>query len=134
MLILAAGSSAGEFSHKKHRELKLACVTCHPTAAKSERAGFPPMAVCVSCHDPVPGGIEKIPSKRVYRVADFVIFSHRRHTAKDAGGIECARCHGPVYERQTLTAEVEHTMKACIACHRETKASIVCTACHELGQ
>ncbi|MEZ5355476.1 MAG: cytochrome c3 family protein [Bryobacteraceae bacterium] len=122
------------FSHKKHGELKLACVTCHSTVAKGERAGFPKLAVCQGCHDPVPGGVEKIPSQRVYRLADFVIFSHARHTAKDAGKIECARCHGAVEARDTLVAEVEHTMKACIACHRETKASVACTACHELGQ
>ena len=131
--ILAAGC-AGEFSHKKHAGLKLACVTCHPAAAKAERAGFPKLATCEGCHSPVPGGGAAIPSKRVYRLADFVIFSHARHTAKEAGAVECARCHGPVYERDTLTAEVEHTMKACMECHRESKASLACVACHELGQ
>ncbi|MEZ5403862.1 MAG: cytochrome c3 family protein [Bryobacteraceae bacterium] len=132
LFALVAGGAS--FSHKKHSDLKLACVTCHATALKSVRAGFPNLAVCQGCHDPVPGGIDTIPSTRVYRLADFVIFSHARHTAKEAGAVECARCHGPVYEREALTAEVEHSMKACIACHRERKAAVNCVACHELGQ
>jgi hypothetical protein len=72
-----------------------------------------------------------VPSKRVYKLADFVVFSHARHAAAK---VECGRCHGPVYEREQLTAEVSHSMKACVDCHKQTKATIVCTACHELGQ
>jgi len=72
-----------------------------------------------------------IPSRRVYKLPDFVVFSHAKHLVAK---VECARCHGPVNERDRLTLEVEHTMKACVDCHRQTKATIVCTACHELGQ
>jgi hypothetical protein len=35
---------------------------------------------------------------------------------------------------EPLEAEVEHTMKACMDCHRERKATLTCAACHELGQ
>jgi hypothetical protein len=39
-----------------------------------------------------------------------------------------------VYERETLSAEVDHSMKSCVDCHRETKAAVTCTVCHELSQ
>jgi hypothetical protein len=65
----------------------------------------------------------------VYKVADFVIFPHMRH-AKTG----CASCHGAVDERDALKVEVKPTMKACVDCHRAEKATLVCNACHELGQ
>jgi hypothetical protein len=133
-LLFVAIASGGGFSHKRHSELKLACVTCHATAMKSERAGFPKAAVCQGCHEWTPEEIGKIPSQRVYQLRDFMIFSHARHAGKEAAAVECARCHGPVYERDALVAEVEHTMKSCMACHKESKATVACVACHELGQ
>lgn len=73
----------------------------------------------------------QFPSQRIYRLADYVFFSHARH---GAAKVDCARCHGPVYERAVLAKEVDHSMKACIDCHKQNKATVVCTACHELGQ
>jgi hypothetical protein len=60
-----------------------------------------------------------------------VFFGHSKHVNAQ---VDCERCHGPVYERAVLTKEVDHSMKACIGCHKERKATLVCTACHELGQ
>jgi formate-dependent nitrite reductase cytochrome c552 subunit len=75
--------------------------------------------------------IASIPTKRVYKLPDFVIFSHARHlNAK----IDCVRCHGPVQERDRVDLEVDHSMKACLNCHRQSKATVVCLSCHELGQ
>jgi hypothetical protein len=34
----------------------------------------------------------------------------------------------------TVTLEVPPKMKMCVDCHRETKASIECFICHEIGQ
>jgi len=106
--------------------LKLDCVACHSAAAKGDRAGFPVPAQCSSCHA---GRTFRIPSRRVYLLADYVIFSHARHTRAD-----CASCHGPVNDRDRLTAEVSYSMKACMDCHRTHKATLTCNACHELGQ
>jgi hypothetical protein len=139
---------AGEvpFSHKKHQSLKIECSFCHATVEKSERAGFPAAQKCMVCHAQLPKsspGLEALaatastsdakpfPTQRVYRLPDFVFFSHGRHrTAK----VECAACHGPVMERETLTREVPTTMKTCVDCHRASHASITCTICHELSQ
>lgn len=63
---------------------------------------------------------------------DFIFFSHVRHVS-DAK-VECARCHGDVTKADTVTLEVEHTMRSCMDCHRERKATNECNVCHELGQ
>lgn len=56
---------------------------------------------------------------------DFVWFSHQRHRQ-----IDCGRCHGPVWERDVITREVNHSMKFCRSCHVETGAKVVCGTCH----
>jgi hypothetical protein len=117
---------------------------CHPNAAKAERATLPAAAQCMACHSSVSkdspdirklAALHKegkpIPWKRVYRLPDFVFFSHATHV--DAR-IACAECHGPVEQRDTLAAEVVHNMKTCMACHSARSASNKCHVCHELGQ
>ena len=71
-------------------------------------------------------------AKKVYRLPDFVLFSHSRH--KDAK-VECAACHGDVAVIGRVEAVFRATnMKACVDCHKSRNATVVCTACHELGQ
>jgi hypothetical protein len=71
----------------------------------------------------MPASMREIPSRPVQKLPDFVFFSHARHVS---GKVECATCHAAF--------EVRYTMKACVDCHRQAKATLVCTACHELGQ
>ena len=127
------------FSHKRHETLKLACTTCHEHATKAERAGFPAAEKCLVCHQRDGDGraglagevLDHIPSQQLYKLPDFVFFSHARHgTAK----VECRSCHGDVAARDVLELDHPPTMKACIECHRAKKAAIGCTTCHELGQ
>ncbi len=131
MTVLAAGETV-VFSHKRHAPLKMDCVACHATAAVAERAGFPAAVKCLACHPEKADALRSpFPSRRVYKLADFVIFSHARHIA---AGTNCQTCHGPVQERDLLRAEVSHSMKACMGCHKVRRASLTCTACHELSQ
>jgi hypothetical protein len=65
------------------------------------------------------------PREQVYEMPDFVWFSHQRHRQ-----IDCGRCHGPVWERDVITREVNHSMKFCRSCHVETGAKVVCGTCH----
>jgi c(7)-type cytochrome triheme protein len=65
----------------------------------------------------------------VYRLPEFVYFSHRVHTAK--AGVSCETCHGPVRERDVIAKEVVLNMRACMACHTEKKARNDCSTCHE---
>jgi hypothetical protein len=71
------------------------------------------------------------PSKRTYQVPDFVFFSHAKHTAAK---VECASCHGMVYETELAKPATLPRMDACVDCHKSRGATIVCTACHELSQ
>jgi c(7)-type cytochrome triheme protein len=103
--------------------------------------GFPATSFCMSCHQTVKAEsphIQKmaaiakekqpIPWVRVYRIPNYVYFSHRVHTA---AGATCEACHGPVRERDVITKEVVHNMSSCMACHAAKKARNDCTACHE---
>ncbi len=69
--------------------------------------------------------------QRVYRIPDFVFFSHARHKK---AAVDCAQCHGPVYADDARQAFLPATMKACVDCHKASKASVSCTICHELNQ
>lgn len=113
------------FSHQKHAPLKMECTGCH-TGAK-ERMGFPAAAKCQVCHK---DWSAKIPSQRVYKVRDFVFFSHAAHKAK----VDCTECHGDVWSEPALKVFRPVTMIACVECHKERKATEACNACHELGQ
>ncbi len=120
----------GSFSHKQHAAFKMKCASCHTTAEKEEHAGFPAVSTqCKACHTRIAD--RELPTVRVYRLADFVIFSHARHTA---GKVGCATCHGDVSVASGMKIERPITMLGCVNCHKEYKATIVCTACHELGQ
>ena len=69
-----------------------------------------------------------VPWRRLYRIPDYVYFSHKDHLAK---GATCETCHGPVHERDVLRKEKETSMAACMKCHRAQKASLSCNYCHE---
>ena len=122
----------------------MACNVCHPKAAGTARAGLPAASQCMLCHENLKKGspaIRKlagyakenkpVPWVRIYRIPDYVFFSHAKHvTAK----VECADCHGPVEQREVLTKEIPTDMKTCLDCHRSRGASVQCNLCHELGQ
>ncbi len=106
---------------------------------RAERAAFPKTEVCLTCHKRdgegragIPGTvIDNIPSKRIYKLPDFVFFSHATH---GAAKITCENCHGKVYEMDAIRIERHTTMRACIGCHKENNAPVTCTTCHELNQ
>jgi hypothetical protein len=143
-LPLSVAPQPVRFSHKGHAAAQLKCADCHPTAQREERAGIPQAGQCMVCHatiqkdSPAVREIaryaarkETIPWVRVYRVRDFVFFSHAVHTK---AALDCQTCHGPVAEREVLQKEVSTGMRACVECHRARKAPLDCSRCHELGQ
>lgn len=116
------------FSHKKHAPLKMACVTCHTGAEAKDRSGFPAATLCQTCHREFNA---KLPSQRVYKLADFVLFSHTVHAK---AGAQCTTCHGDVWQQEALAVFRSLKMASCVECHKEKHATEACTACHELGQ
>jgi hypothetical protein len=131
------------FSHKKHSAAGMKCHNCHPGAARQEQAGLPAATLCLGCHATIKAESpeikrlaaldaagEKLKWVRVYKIPDFVFFSHANHLR---AGAKCATCHGPVEERDVLAKEVSTGMIACMNCHAAHKASTECVLCHQLS-
>ena len=132
------------FSHKKHAAAGLPCLACHGDAKERDQAGIPNVKQCVLCHLPDRAThpelkrlaeLDKRGAKvrwvRVYRVPDFVFFSHANHLK---AGEKCATCHGTVETSEVLAREVSTSMDTCVVCHFPRKASNECYLCHDLGQ
>lgn len=130
------------YSHKLHAgTLKLACKQCHEMAEPGESAGFPATVVCMACHKEIRKDSDAIktlagfhaegkpvPWARVYRIQDYVFFSHKEHVAK---GASCEGCHGAVAEREAMRREKDLSMAGCMECHRAKEASLACNYCHD---
>ena len=100
-----------------------------------------PPATCMACHATIKAdspAVQKLSALakesreirwvRVYEIPAYVYFSHRAHAQS---GNTCAECHGQVAEREQLYREGDITMGGCMNCHREKKASLDCSYCHE---
>lgn len=142
-VVLTLGLFAAEqplpYSHKTHVKLGLRCAGCHTMPGKGEMATFPPESLCMTCHASIKKdspAIQKLaafakdkkpaPWVRIYKLPDYVWFSHKVHMKKAA----CETCHGPVAERDVVKQEKPITMAACMACHDETNALNECNTCH----
>ncbi len=132
------------FSHRKHIAIGQTCLDCHAGATEKDSAGLPSTELCMACHETIKAQSpeikklaeahrrgEKVKWVRVYRIPDFVFFSHANHTK---AGVQCQECHGAVEKRDRLMKEVSTSMVACMNCHAARKAPTGCTACHQLGQ
>jgi hypothetical protein len=130
------------FSHRQHVAAGLQCKNCHEIPEPGDFAGLPATSKCMSCHIEIKkesdaiqrlAGFHKdgkpVPWARVYRIADYVFFSHKEHLAR--AGATCDTCHGPIQERDVLRKEKETSMAACMDCHRAKNASLACDYCHE---
>jgi hypothetical protein len=131
------------FNHKKHVGFGMGCLDCHVDATKKDQAGLPSAEECLGCHSTIKGDspeirklteIQKLGGKvkwvRVYRVPDFVFFSHASHLKAE---LACAACHGPVEQREVLAKEISTSMVSCMNCHAAKKVSTECSFCHQLG-
>jgi len=131
------------FSHKQHLALSLECATCHVMPEPGQAATLPPTATCMSCHARVKtespaiqqlatahAAGEMIQWKRVYRLPEFVFFSHKAHTT-GAAAAGCEVCHGPVREMDVMQRVRDISMAACLECHQQKQASTRCDACHD---
>jgi glucose dehydrogenase len=132
------------FNHQLHSDNGIKCQECHSGATTQARATLPTSTKCAMCHVPKEANTAELRKLarmhkakqdfdwvRVYKVPDFVFFSHERHAK---AGTTCNACHGPVETRAVLAKEASTSMTACMSCHRKEKASLACNVCHELGQ
>lgn len=129
------------FSHKTHVANGLQCTNCHTMSGEGFSAGIPKESTCMGCHVTIKKDsqeIQKIAAAakaktpiewaRIYRVPDYVWFSHASHV-KDAK-LGCENCHGPVAEREVMFKEKPTNMHSCMTCHAKHKASNGCDFCH----
>ena len=122
------------FSHKIHAgENNIDCKYCHFTATESKHSGIPSVQLCLNCHNVIKEGtnsgkdeIAKIHAAvkegkqvewvKVHNLPDHVYFSHAQHV--NAGGLDCAECHGEVEKMGRLQQVNDLSMGWCIDCHR----------------
>ena len=131
------------FSHLRHSQEGMKCDNCHQKLGSGEKLQIPGIAECMSCHrsilrdNPIVQRLAQMEQEgqtlswsRLYRLPDFVFFSHQKHlNAK----VDCATCHGSVNQRDYLWQEKDISMGACVDCHKLRKASISCGLCHDIG-
>ena len=131
------------FNHRAHLQTGVKCETCHQLLGTGEKMAMPTYAGCLDCHRTIlrdqPAiqhltALAKEPQPpswtRLYRLPGFVFFSHQKHLNS---GVQCAVCHGPVQDRETLWQEKEVSMSACVGCHTLRKVSTSCDLCHNIG-
>jgi len=129
-----------KFSHAVHAgQNQTDCNYCHYSARTGKSSGIPPGNVCINCHFLVRTGtrsgvteINKVTNAyyggkavewiRIYRLPDFVFFSHEQHVT--AGGIACETCHGPVSTMNRLSQVPDLGMGWCLKCHDTRKVNI----------
>jgi hypothetical protein len=129
------------FNHKLHVGMGTKCLDCHAIKAPGFLAGYPAAATCMACHAAVKTDsphIQKLAEAektdtpiewvKVYKVPDFVWFSHQSH-AVDAE-VACETCHGPVAEREMIFKEKSTSMVSCMDCHAKHQAPNDCDLCH----
>lgn len=129
------------FSHKSHARLGLECLSCHEMPEPGWEMTYPSEEKCMQCHGTIKtesAAIIKlaqyyrdrrpVPWVPVYRVPDYVAFSHQRHVKK--AGTGCDVCHGPVAQRDVIVREKSIAMTACMDCHKEKGAPNTCRTCH----
>lgn len=145
LVVLAFAAEAPEqpipYSHKVHVGAGMKCAECHVMPDPGEMMTFPATSKCMSCHVAVKkdsAAIQKlasfaeskrrVPWVRIWQIPSYVSFSHKAHIE---AGASCAKCHGEVKDHDRLARETDMSMTGCMNCHRETKASVSCTFCHE---
>lgn len=126
-----------KFSHKVHAgENKIKCIYCHTGVNESKYASIPSTNLCLNCHNVIRYGtntgeveIDKIHNAvddgksiswvRVYKLPDFVFFSHIQHVK--VGKIDCKECHGDVAKMGRIQQFADLSMGWCMNCHKKTK-------------
>jgi hypothetical protein len=130
------------YSHKQHIAMGLQCLDCHSSADTGAAATLPSVRKCMLCHAKLGASkpeIKKlaafaaskheVPWQRVYGFPpeSLVKFQHAPHVRAK---IACATCHGDMTQATTAELLVKHNMGTCLSCHRQSKATEDCAACH----
>ena len=130
------------FSHAKHDQMGVACVTCHAGIDEAQQLTGkygPAKNDCKQCHEQVhkpgqctlchvgagkPGGLRREPPTA------NLIFSHKAHLAREKS---CKKCHGEVARGGSLASLPIPKMKDCFSCHTHLSdyRALRCGRCHQ---
>ncbi|MBM2816976.1 MAG: cytochrome c3 family protein [Ignavibacteria bacterium] len=124
------------FSHRQHIEkYEIKCMFCHFASEKSDYAALPSTKNCLICHSALRNESKllnvvnismdsSIPIRwnRIYRLPDFVKFSHAAHIRSQ---IDCSTCHGEVDKLDSMRLLKPMNMKWCVDCHRNPVKYII---------
>jgi mono/diheme cytochrome c family protein len=142
------------FSHVIHAgSMQIACQYCHAGARRGSTAGIPSVERCMGCHKIVAAEgnpqvaklqgywdrKEPIPWIRVFKLPEYVQFTHRQHIQ---AGVQCQTCHGRIEAMEQVGAvtgqnlpndlmnltgmnapPTKLTMGWCVECHRSVNVS-----------
>ena len=129
------------FNHQVHRVMD--CTLCHSGAKAGVQAGLPQAEICLKCHATSPLAnanyreIWKLAESgnpirwnKLAKVPNHVYFSHNRHVR--LAGLDCQECHGKISlaEKPPSSPLKKISMNNCLDCHRKSKVSQDCAACH----
>lgn len=145
------------FPHPVHvQTLKMNCLYCHYTAAKSPDPGMPAVGTCMGCHTiigPDRPAMENrpafrsaeiaklqgyaneslpVPWIRIHKLPEYVRFPHMRHVS---AGVSCQSCHGEIQNMQQVHQARSLSMGWCVSCHvgqsdPPFRARYDCATCH----
>jgi hypothetical protein len=130
-----------DFSHRAHIQTDhLDCELCHSGIRHSAFAEIAPVERCMGCHRYVltvnPEVVKlrrawdagrTIEWVKVYRLPQFVRFTHRAHAI---ARVTCDICHGDVASMDRVAQSADLTMGWCVQCHRDRGAPDDCLTCH----
>jgi len=132
------------FNHLKHTgELEIECSTCHEYFETGRHAGLPSLSTCLGCHEePLTESPEELKIsqlaesgeedvfRKLFRLADHVFYSHRRHAM--VANLACETCHGTIAKTETPPERplIRIDMDFCLDCHDSSNISNDCTGCH----
>jgi hypothetical protein len=131
-----------QFPHYIHvLKVGLQCTDCHKYPHVSIHSGLPKVEFCMSCHQAIATNSpqiikltqyykagQEVPWVRVYKLPDYVYYSHRVHLF---AGLECQNCHGPVELMTTVQQVPTLGMGWCLDCHERRSAPMQCNTCHD---
>jgi hypothetical protein len=120
-------------------EAGVACVNCHPDAAKSIKSAdnlLAKMESCRSCHE------DQLATNCTYchtsgdttkyaatpSPVRELVFSHQKHVENQ--NVSCETCHTILDKAGTATGELVPAMTTCIKCHDGAKVVSSCETCH----
>lgn len=143
--VAPAAQQPMDFSHKRHTEAEIDCLTCHEKAGDQYLATAPKLRACMKCHkeqqgkDPEEAKVrefaakkQEIPWVRVNWMPGHVHFSHQAHVG--FAEMECDVCHGAMKQQEhalTRSNTSQLTMRACIKCHADKGVTSDCVTCHK---